>query len=75
MVSSPEHEHMTCKMAVEQDLHSCSGRSTDAVEGDDAQLETRRFFVALCSTQLFLSQQAQTVGFQSLPRMLRLGQG
>ena len=37
MLSSPEHEHMTCKMAVE---HSCSGRNTDTAGGDSEHVGT-----------------------------------
>jgi hypothetical protein len=53
MVSCPEHEHMTCKMAVEQDVHSCSGRNTDAAGGDGAQIGAPALFGATVLDTVF----------------------
>jgi len=51
ILSSPEHEHMTCKMAVE---HSCSGRNTGAAEGDGAQLRAPALFCVTVLDTAFL---------------------
>ena len=65
MLSSPEHEHMTCKMAVE---HSCSGRNTGAAGGDGAQLGAPALFcVTVLDTAFFCASRRKKRGFQSLP--------
>jgi hypothetical protein len=61
MLSSPEHEHMTCKMAVE---HSCSGRNTGAAGGDGAQLGAPALFcVTVLDTAFFVPAGAKSGDF------------